>query len=94
MRARQLEIIQERVLRWSFMRINQLGWRHSEPAEPDRSEEPELFHDVLRNLPRRLGISYSKVASDLGWSMAMLEEVAGIDLPTTLPPNVVSLRTR
>jgi Zn-dependent peptidase ImmA (M78 family)/transcriptional regulator with XRE-family HTH domain len=77
-RAHDLGVITSAAYRSAYVRISQLGWRRSEPAEPE-FESPELVPNVVASL-RAQGLSEHTIATRIGFDVRLLEDAVGVTL--------------
>lgn len=83
-RAYDLGRIDAIAYRSAYKYLHYRGWAKDEPFEPEL-EHPELVRNALRFMQDEEGITSQRVANALGWTMPMLEKVAGNVLPPQPP---------
>lgn len=96
-RAFDLRRIDAIEYRKAYKHLQYKGWAKCEPFEP-QMEEPELVRNALSFMQDEEGITAARLAANLGFTLPVLERVAGPVLPP--PPttpvahegNVVSIR--
>jgi len=77
-RAHELGVITSAAYRSAYVRISQLGWRRSEPGEPD-FETPEIVPNIVASLRER-GLSEHGIATKIGFDVRLLEDAVGVAL--------------
>ncbi len=91
-RARRLGLITDGTYVWSRNYIRNQGWTRREPGEPRSAESPEIVPRVFRALSEKKGISPAQLASDIGMSVDMVEDLTGIAVQRAAIVSIAAAR--